>query len=98
MKKNNYLEELKNAVASAFEGSDTKESVDALVNINAAIKGLEDERKTLMDKQRELISAYKDAVMNPGISAKADPEPTQLEKKVETLDLADFVQKQLSKK
>lgn len=93
-KKTDYIEQLKSIVADAFKDAEDKSQLDALVSINAAIKNVEDERTALMDKQRDLVSAYKDALMNPGVADKPEPEPTTLEKKVR-LDPADFVLKSL---
>ena len=53
-----YLEELKQRVAEAFENVSEKADIDNLSAINASIKMVEAEHDQLMAKNRELIVAY----------------------------------------
>ena len=91
-----YLEELKKAVAAAFKDAEDKNSIDAQVAINSAVKKAEDEYAQLAAKNKELIAAYKDAVLHPGIIDKAPEDTTAM--KMETIpDFADFVSQELNK-
>lgn len=94
MKKTSYLEQLKSLVSSAFEGAESKEDIDRCSQIEQAIKGVEGEQSALIEKNRELISAYKDAVMHPGISKEPEPEPTT-PNTVKSLTFEDFVTENL---
>lgn len=87
-----YLDELKKAVAAVFESAEDKKTVDQMVNINSLIKSAEDEQAQLMNKNKELIAAYKDAVMHPGISEKGEPDVTEIQDSPK-LDFAEFVRK-----
>lgn len=97
-KKMNYIEELKKAVSKAFADCQDKKSVDAFVEINTAIDKVEGETAELMDKNKELIAAYKDAVTHPAITDKptvADPTTIKVAKE---LDIRDFLNKEMTKK
>lgn len=93
-KKQSYIEQLKSLVSSAFEGAESKEDIDRCSQIEQAIKGVESEQSELMEKNKELISAYKDAVMHPGVTEKAEEEPTTL-KTPQSLSFEDFVASQI---
>ena len=92
----NYLDELKQAVAAAFKDAEDKNMIDAQVNINSAVKKAEDEYAQLAAKNKELIAAYKDAVLHPGITDKAPKDTTEIIEEPD-LDFADFVAKELDK-
>lgn len=94
MPKTNYLEQLKQLVSSAFADAESKEDIDKCSQIEQAIKAVESEQTELMEKNKELISAYKDAVMHPGVSKEKEPEPTTL-KTPQSLSFEDFVASQI---
>lgn len=75
MKSKSYLEQLKELVSTAFKDAESKEDIDRCSQIEQAIKGIEGEQSDLMDKNKELIAAYKDAVMHPGISETKGEDP-----------------------
>lgn len=89
----NYLEELKKRVAEAFQDATEKKDIDNMSKINAAIDGLSNEQEQLMAKNKELIAAYKEAVMHPGISGKEDKamDPTNVPEAPKMPDFADFI-------
>ena len=93
----NYLEELKKRVAEAFKDATEKKDIDNMSSINAAIDGLSNEQEQLMAKNKELIAAYKDAVLHPGISKQAAKEPTDVPPVQQAPDFAAFVAQELSK-
>lgn len=94
-----YLEELKQRVAEAFENASEKADIDNLSAINASIKMVEAEHDQLMAKNKELIAAYKDAVTHPGISGKEDKnmDPTNVPESPKMLDFADFIAQNMPK-
>lgn len=92
-----YLDELKKAVAAAFEGADNKNAIDNMVNINTLIKSAEDEQTQLMNKNKELIAAYKDAVLHPGVGKEPEPDATTIPTAPERLEFADFVAQAINK-
>ena len=89
----NYLEELKQRVAEAFKDATDKNAIDNMANINAAIDCVSKEQDQLMAKNRELIAAYKEAVMHPGVSGKEDKtmDPTTVQEAPKMPDFADFI-------
>ena len=93
----NYLEELKKRVAVAFENATGKEDIDNLSSINTTIGLVEQEQNQLMAKNKELIAAYKEAVLHPGISKQAAKEPTDVPPVQQAPDFAAFVAQELSK-
>ena len=93
----NYLEELKKRVAAAFENATGKEHIDNLSSINTTIGLAEQEQNQLMAKNKELIAAYKEAVLHPGISKQAAKEPTDVPPVQQAPDFAAFVAQELSK-
>lgn len=74
-----YLEQLKKAVAEAFEGASDKATVDKMVNIQTAIKDVEQENIDLIAKNHELLTAYKEAIAHPGISKERPKDETTVE-------------------
>lgn len=76
MSKPSYLEQLKQLVSSAFEKAESKEDIDRCSQIEQAIKAVENEQTELMEKNKELIASYKEAVMHPGITSTKAPEVT----------------------
>ena len=70
-----------------------------MANINSAIDCLATEHEQLMAKNKELIAAYKEAVMHPGISGKEDKnmDPTNVPESPKMLDFADFVAQNMPK-
>ena len=95
----NYLDELKKRVAEAFKDATEKSAIDNMANINAAIDCISQEQEQLMAKNKELIAAYKEAVMHPGISGKEDKnmDPTNVPESPKMLDFADFVAQNMPK-
>lgn len=95
----NYLEELKKRVAEAFKDATEKSAIDNMASINAAIDGLSNEQEQLMAKNKELIAAYKEAVMHPGVSGKEDKnmDPTNVPEAPKMPDFADFVAQNMPK-
>lgn len=93
----NYLEELKKRVAAAFENATDKAGIDNLSAINTTIGLVEQEQNQLMAKNKELIAAYKEAVLHPGISKQAAKEPTDVPPVQQAPDFAAFVAQELSK-
>ena len=93
----NYLEELKKRVAAAFENATDKAGIDNLSAINTTIGLVEQEQNKLMAKNKELIAAYKEAVLHPGISKQAAKEPTDVPPVQQAPDFAAFVAQELSK-
>ena len=93
----NYLEELKQRVAEAFKDATEKKDIDNMSKINTAIERISEEQDQLMAKNKELIAAYKDAVMHPGVSKQAEKEPTDVPPVQQVPDFADFVAQELSK-
>lgn len=89
----NYLDELKKRVAEAFKDATDKNAIDNMANINAAIDCVSQEQDQLMAKNKELIAAYRDAVMHPGVSAKEDKamDPTNVPEAPKMPDFADFI-------
>ena len=95
----NYIEELKQRVAEAFKDATEKKDIDNMSSINAAIDGLSNEQEQLMAKNKELIAAYKEAVMHPGVSAKEDKnmDPTNVPEAPKMPDFADFIAQNMPK-
>ena len=93
----NYLEELTKRVAAAFENATDKAGIDNLSAINTTIGLVEQEQNQLMAKNKELIAAYKEAVLHPGISKQAAKEPTDVPPVQQAPDFAAFVAQELSK-
>lgn len=95
----NYLDELKKRVAEAFKDATDKNAIDNMANINSAIDCLANEQEQLMAKNKELIAAYKEAVMHPGVSAKEDKnmDPTNVPEAPKMPDFADFIAQNMPK-
>lgn len=93
MSKPSYLEQLKQLVSSAFENAESKEDIDRCSQIEQAIKGVEGEQTALMEKNRELIASYKEAILHPGVTEKREEEPTDGPKQIPTFE--DFIAKSL---
>ena len=93
----NYLDELKQRVAEAFKDATEKKDIDNMSKINTAIERISEEQDQLMAKNKELIAAYKDAVMHPGVSKQAEKEPTDVPPVQQAPDFADFVAQAMSK-
>lgn len=93
-----YLDELKKRVAAAFENATEKQDIDNLSSINAAIDGLQIEQEQLMAKNKELVAAYKDAVMHPGLTKEQPKDVTDVPQPAATPDLSQILLDQLSKK
>ena len=95
----NYLDELKKRVAEAFKDATEKSAIDNMANINAAIDCVSQEQEQLMAKNKELIAAYKEAVMHPGVSAQKDEtmDPTNVPEAPKMPDFADFIAQNMPK-
>ena len=96
----NYLDELKKRVAEAFKDATDKNAIDNMANINSAIDCVSQEQDQLMAKNKELIAAYRDAVMHPGISGNEDKtmDPTNVPEAPKMPDFADFIAQNMPKK
>lgn len=94
----NYLDELKKRVSAAFENATGKQDIDNLSSINAAIDGLQIEQEQLMAKNKELVAAYKDAVMHPGLSKEQPKDVTDVQQPAAAPDFAQILLDQMSKK
>ena len=96
----NYLDELKQRVAEAFKDATEKKDIDNMSSINAAIDCISQEQEQLMAKNKELIAAYKEAVMHPGVSGKEDKnmDPTNVPEAPKIPDFADFIAQNMPKK
>lgn len=95
----NYLDELKKRVAEAFKDATDKNAIDNMANINAAIDCVSQEQDQLMAKNKELIAAYKQAVMHPGVSTTEDKtmDPTNVPEAPQMPDFADFIAQNMPK-
>ena len=95
----NYLDELKQGVAEAFKDATEKKDIDNMSSINAAIDCISQEQEQLMAKNKELIAAYKEAVMHPGVSGKEDKnmDPTNVPEAPKIPDFADFIAQNMPK-
>ena len=95
----NYLDELKKRVAEAFKDATDKNAIDNMASINAAIDGLSNEQEQLMAKNKELIAAYKEAVMHPGVNMHKDEkmDPTNVPESPKMPDFADFIAQNMPK-
>ena len=95
----NYLDELKKRVAEAFKDATEKKDIDNMSSINAAIDCISQEQEQLMAKNKELIAAYKEAVMHPGVSGKEDKnmDPTNVPEAPKIPDFADFIAQNMPK-
>jgi len=95
----NYLDELKQRVAEAFKDATEKKDIDNMSSINAAIDCISQEQEQLMAKNKELIAAYKEAVMHPGVSGKEDKnmDPTNVPEAPKMPDFADFIAQNMPK-
>ena len=95
----NYLDELKQRVAEAFKDATEKKDIDNMSSINAAIDCISQEQEQLMAKNKELIAAYKQAVMYPGVSDKEDKtmDPTNVPEAPKMPDFADFIAQNMPK-
>ena len=95
----NYLDELKKRVAEAFKDATDKNAIDNMANINSAIDCLANEQEQLMAKNKELIAAYKEAVMHPGVSMQKDEtmDPTNVPESPQMPDFADFIAQNMPK-
>lgn len=94
MTKPSYLEQLKQLVSSAFEKAESKEDIDRCSQIEQAIKGVESEQSALMERNKELIASYKEAILHPGVTDKApDQDVTTVTPSKVTFE--DFIASQL---
>ena len=95
----NYLDEVKQRVAEAFKDATEKKDIDNMSSINAAIDCISQEQEQLMAKNKELIAAYKEAVMHPGVSGKEDKnmDPTNVPEAPKMPDFADFIAQNMPK-
>lgn len=95
----NYLDELKQRVAEAFKDATEKADIDNLSAINTTIGLVETEQNQLMAKNKELIAAYKEAVLHPGVSKQKDEtmDPTNVPEAPKMPDFADFIAQNMPK-
>lgn len=87
-----FLNELRKAVAEAFENATDKTAIDQMAKINSAIEVADKEVKTLEEKNLELAKAYKDALLNKPTATEKAPEPTDVPTK-EVPKFEDFLPK-----
>ena len=92
-----YLDDLKKAVSEAFKDATDKSTIDQIVTINSLIQNIESENKVLMDKNAELASAYRQAVLYPGVKNEKDSEPTDVPPIIEAPKFEDFLAKAINK-
>lgn len=90
-----YIEKLKQAVSEAFEGATDKDTVDRMVSIQAAMEGVEQENADLAKRNHELLTAYKEAVAHPGVSAEKEKDVTTVEMPAQAQSFEDFLQEKL---
>ena len=62
------LEELREIVAKAFEGAETKESIEVFANINNKIDEVGKESEELFKRNEELVKSYKDLIKHTSFS------------------------------
>ena len=95
----NYLDELKKRVAEAFKDATAKNATHNIANTHSDIDCLANEQEQLMAKNKELIAAYKEAVMHPGVSGKEDKtmDPTNVPEAPKIPDFADFIAQNMPK-
>lgn len=93
-----YLEQLKQVVADAFKDASDKSTIDKMVAINSLIDNATKENAELMDKNKDLIAAYKDAVMHPAIGKESTADdPTRVETPAKAPDLCAIISQTLKK-
>ena len=63
----NYLEKLKQLVADSFKDANDKTAIENAAKINSAIEEVANEQQQLLDKNKELAQAYKDAVLHTSV-------------------------------
>lgn len=63
----NYLEKLKQLVADSFKDANDKTTIENAAKINSAIDELAQEQQQLLDKNKELATAYKEAVLHTSV-------------------------------
>lgn len=63
----NYLEQLKQLVADSFKDANDKTTIENAAKINAKIEELAQEQQQLLDKNKELATAYKEAVLHTSV-------------------------------
>jgi predicted oxidoreductase len=68
------LDDLKKAVAEAFANAADKDAIDRMAMINSAVEAADRDVRNLETKNAELLAAYKDAIMHPGITKEKAPE------------------------
>lgn len=70
------MEELKSKITTLIEGTQDTKLIESLASVNETIKGLEDEHKSLMDKNVELAKSYKNAILHGGFTDKPVEDAT----------------------
>ena len=77
------LELLRQIVAKAFEGAETKESIETFANINNMLDEVGNESEELFRRNEELVKSYKDLIKHtsfndPKTMSNNDITPTPL--------------------
>ena len=62
------LDELRDIVAKAFEGAETKESIETFANINNKLDEVGKENEELFKRNEELVKSYKDLIKHTSFS------------------------------
>lgn len=70
------LTELKEQVKVLLEGTQDTDLIKSLASINDTIQGVEEEQSKLMDKNVELASKYKEAILHGGFTDKPVEDTT----------------------
>lgn len=67
------LEELRQLVATMFEGATDKEQIEQLATLNNSIDAVAKEETAMVEKNAELIKSYKDLVKHTSFSTGDKP-------------------------
>lgn len=67
------LEQLRQLVATMFDGAQDKEQIEQLATLNNSIDAVQREQDELVDKNAELIKSYKDLVKHTSFSTGDKP-------------------------
>ena len=88
------LDELKALVAESFKNATDKESIENAAKINAKIDEVAVEQQALLDKNKELLDSYKEAVLHT--SVKPNPSIQSANEATTVVDLNNFLDNWMS--
>lgn len=71
-----YLEQLKTLVAESFKDANDKTTIENAAKIQAKIDELAQEQQQLLDKNKELAQAYKEAVLHTSVKPNPNIQDT----------------------